>query len=159
MKLPGRADRSAPSPATTIVLFDGVCNLCSGWVQFLLRRDRRGRFRFATLQSTAGQALVQRFGAAAGELETLVVIEAGEAGGPDRAWVRGDAVLRLIRRLPLPWPLLSIGWLLPRPLRDALYRFVARRRYRWFGKRATCLVPTPELQSRFLDDNDPQKSV
>lgn len=149
------SDDSAGPPGGTIVLFDGVCNLCTGSVRFLLRRDRRRRLRFASLQSPAGQALLARngvaeaMGAGSGGLETLVVLEAG------RARVRSDAALLLARRLPWPWPMLAVFLALPRPLRDALYRFVARHRYRWFGRTETCMVPTPEMTGRFLDGSGP----
>lgn len=142
MTLPATA--SPESDRATVVLFDGVCNLCTGSVRFLLRRDRQGRFRFAALQSAAGQALLDQLGMAGDTLETIVVIEAG------RAWARSDAALLLARRLPWPWPLLAVFVVLPRPLRDALYAFVARRRYRWFGRTESCMVPTPEIAERFL---------
>lgn len=140
----------APAPLAevlpgTVVLFDGVCNLCNGSVQFLLRRDRRQRFRFAALQSSAGQRLLRQHGFPAGALESLIVIEAG------RARMQSDAALLLARRLPWPWPLLAVFWLFPRPLRDALYAFVARHRYRWFGRTESCMLPTPETAGRFLD--------
>ena len=132
------------SETETIVLFDGVCNLCNGSVQFLLRRDRRRRFRFAALQSAAGRALLERHGLPTETLETIVVLEGG------RARVRSDAALHLARRLPWPWPVLAAFWILPRPLRDALYGFVARHRYRWFGRTESCMLPTPEVADRFL---------
>ena len=140
-----RSEGSPRPEAGTIVLFDGVCNLCNGAVQFLLRRDRRRRLRFAALQSAAGRALLEQHGLPTETLETLVVL----AGG--RARVRSDAALLLARRLPWPWPLLAVCTILPRPLRDALYAFVARHRYRWFGRRASCRLPSAETADRFLD--------
>ena len=135
-----------PRPAAgTIVLFDGVCNLCNGAVQFLLRRDRRRRFRFAALQSAAGRALLAEYGLPTETLETLVVLESGKAR------LRSAAALHLARRLPWPWPLLAVFTILPRPLRDALYAFVARHRYRWFGRRESCRLPSAETADRFLD--------
>ena len=133
------------SAAETIVLFDGVCNLCNGLVQFLLRRDRRRRLRFTALQSDAGRALLEEYGMSTETLETIVVLEGG------RARVRSDAALFLARRLPWPWPLLAAFILLPRPLRDALYGIVARHRYRWFGRRESCTLPSAETADRFLD--------
>lgn len=128
-----------------ILLFDGVCNLCAGAVRFAIVRDREARLRFTPLQSPLGQELLRRHGYEPGAVETVVLIDA--AGAHDRS----TAALRLLRHLPPPWrwigpPLL----LLPRRLRDAVYDFVARHRYRWFGRRDACLVPTPELRSRFL---------
>ena len=140
-----RSEGSPRPEAGTIVLFDGVCNLCNGAVQFLLRRDRRRRFRFAALQSAAGRALLAEYGLPTETLETLVVLTGG------RARVRSDAALHLARRLPWPWPLLAVFTILPRPLRDALYAFVARHRYRWFGRTESCMLPSAETADRFLD--------
>ena len=128
-----------------ILLFDGVCNLCAGAVRFAITRDRDARLRFTPLQSPVGQELLRRHGCEPDALDTVVLIDA--AG----AHVRSTAALRLLGQLPAPWrwlgpPLL----LLPRRLRDAVYDFVARHRYRWFGRRDACLVPTPELRARFL---------
>ena len=124
-----------------IVLFDGVCNLCNGAVRFILARDPRARFRFASLQSEAARRLLGGDPPA----ETIVLIEAG------KTHTRSTAALRIARLLRFPWPL-WYGWIVvPRPLRDGVYDWVARHRYRWFGRRDTCMVPTPELRDRFLD--------
>ena len=130
--------------APPIVLFDGVCNLCSGSVQFLLKRDREGRFRFASLQSDAGRSLLAEHGLAVDSLRSVVLIEDG------RVWQESAAALRIARHLPGAWRLLRVFAAIPRPLRDAVYRWIARNRYRWFGKAETCWLPTPELKERFL---------
>ena len=127
-----------------IVLFDGVCNLCNGSVQFLLKRDREGRFRFASLQSDAGRRLMAEHGLAVDSLSSVLLIEGG------RVWQESSAALRIARHLPGAWKLLWIFAAVPRPLRDAVYRWIARNRYRWFGKTETCWLPTPELKARFL---------
>lgn len=127
-----------------IVLFDGVCNLCSGSVQFLLKRDPEGRFRFAPLQSDVGRSLLAEHGLAVDRLSSVVLIEDG------RAWQESAAALRIARHLPGPWKLLRFFAIFPRPLRDLVYRWIARNRYRWFGKTESCWLPTPELRSRFL---------
>ena len=132
----------------TIILFDGVCNLCSGVVRFLIARDPHARFRFAPLQSDAARRACAEVGAtppAAVEPDTIIVIVNG------RALERSDAALAIAARLPFPWPIFGVFRILPRPLRDWLYRLVARNRYRWFGKRDTCMMPTPELRARFLE--------
>lgn len=136
----GPRDASGP-----IILFDGHCNLCSGWVQFVLAREGRTPFRFASLQSAAGARLLATHGLPA-DLQTIVLIEDG------RALTRSTAVARMLRRLRAPWPLLGllIGGL-PRPLRDWAYGVVARNRYRWFGRQDTCALPTPAQRERFLD--------
>lgn len=128
-----------------VLLFDGVCNLCTASVQFVLRRDRREVFRFAALQSEAGRRLVARHGLDPEALHTLVLVDG------DRAFVRSAAALRVAGRLSGLWPLLRVFLLVPRPLRDAAYDWIARHRYRWFGRRESCLLPTPELRRRFLD--------
>jgi predicted DCC family thiol-disulfide oxidoreductase YuxK len=127
-----------------IVLFDGVCNLCSGSVQFILKRDPEGRFRFASLQSEVGQRYLDELRVDRQAVDSVILI----AG--DRWYKEGDAALRIARLLPGPWKVLGIFRLLPRPLRDRLYRLIARNRYRWFGKRESCWLPTPELRGRFL---------
>jgi predicted DCC family thiol-disulfide oxidoreductase YuxK len=127
-----------------IVLFDGVCNLCSGSVQFILKRDPQARFRFASLQSEAGRSLMTEHGLNPDALSSVVVIEDG------RAFQESSAALRIARHLPGAWKLLRVFAVIPRPIRDAVYRLIARNRYRWFGKTEACWLPTPELRARFL---------
>ena len=131
-----------------LILFDGVCNLCNGFVQFVIRHDPTGRFRFAALQSAAGQAVLAQHGfdaaAVAAEPDSVLL----ELDG--RLYSHSEAVLRIASELGGPWRLLSVGRLLPRSWRDAAYRFVARHRYRWFGRQDSCWLPTPELKARFL---------
>lgn len=126
-----------------MILFDGVCNLCNGFVQFVIARDPARRFRFASLQSEAGRRSLEAAGAGH-SAETVVLVEDG------RAFTRSTAALRIARRLRFPWPLAFALIVMPRPLRDQVYDWVARNRYRWFGKRDVCMVPTPELRDRFL---------
>jgi len=128
-----------------IVVYDGVCNLCSATVRFIIRRDRAGYFRFAALQSEQGRALLAPFGLPARDAGSIVVL----AGG--RAFTRSSASVRIARRLRWPWPALgALLWLVPRPLRNAGYDLVARHRYRWFGRQDRCERPPPELRERFL---------
>ncbi|MGV3681120.1 MAG: thiol-disulfide oxidoreductase DCC family protein [Acidovorax sp.] len=129
-----------------IVVFDGKCLLCNGWVQFLLRHDRQGRIRFASMQGQEGGRLLREAGLSAGEgLQTLLVMEGG------KSWQHTAAILRVLHRLGWPWRLAWVGWLVPAPLRDALYRWVARNRYRIWGRSEVCMVPAPEHAGRFLD--------
>jgi predicted DCC family thiol-disulfide oxidoreductase YuxK len=130
--------------AHPIVLFDGVCNLCNGAVQFILRRDPAGRFRFASLQSPAGEELQTRLGIDPKALDSILLIEG------ERWYRESDAALRIAAGLSGPWKAAAVFRLIPRPLRDAAYRWIARNRYRWFGKQETCWLPTPELRGRFL---------
>jgi predicted DCC family thiol-disulfide oxidoreductase YuxK len=141
MRYPGRVDGKARS----ILLIDGECNVCTWTVRFVLPRDPEGRFAFATLQSPRGRRLVEQAGLPPDCLDTVVLLEDGAVHR------RSSAVLRVVRRLSGAWPLLCVLWLIPRPLRDGLYDAFAARRYRWFGRRAVCLVPTPDLTPRFLD--------
>ena len=127
-----------------VILFDGVCNLCSGSVQLILKRDPEARFRFASLQSEAGRSLMLEHGLDPDALSSVVLIEDG------RAWQESSAALRIARHLPGAWKLLRVFTVIPRSLRDAVYRWIARNRYRWFGKTETCWLPTPELKARFL---------
>lgn len=127
-----------------IVLFDGVCNLCSGSVQFILRRDPAGTFRFASLQSDLAQSLLTGRGLDPKALDSVVVVEG------DRLYRESDAALRIARDLKGAWKALSVFRVVPRPVRDWAYRLIARNRYRWFGKSETCWLPTPELRGRFL---------
>ncbi len=126
------------------MLFDGVCNLCNASVDFIVKRDGRAAFRFASLQSEAGEALLRRFQLPTDEHRSLVLVEG------DRHYTRSSAALRIARRLGGLWPVFYAFIVVPRFLRDAVYDLVARNRYHWFGKRDTCRVPTPELKSRFL---------
>jgi predicted DCC family thiol-disulfide oxidoreductase YuxK len=139
----GVAGAASVVSAGPIILFDGHCNLCSGWVRFVLAREGRTRFRFASLQSAAGQQLLAAHGVPP-DLQTVVLIDEG------RAFVRSAAALRTFGQLRAPWPLLSALRVCPAPLRDWIYRIVARHRYRWFGRQEVCFLPSPELKDRFL---------
>jgi predicted DCC family thiol-disulfide oxidoreductase YuxK len=113
-------------------------------VAFILPRDRRGRFRFAALQSDAGRRLLAGAGCTVGEFSTVLLVEGG------RCWVRSDAALRICRLLPFPWPSLAGLWIVPRLFRDAAYSLIARQRRRWFGRRSICLLSMPGWEDRFL---------
>lgn len=132
------------SQSNPIILFDGVCNLCSTVVRWVIARDKRAVFRFASLQSDAGRAAL----AAAGGPElpdSVVLIQSG------RVLVSSDAAIGIAAGLGFPWSLARAGLVVPRGVRDVMYRWVARNRYRWFGKQETCMVPTAALRERFLD--------
>lgn len=131
-------------PNKPLLLFDGVCNLCNASVQWILKRDHRGEFRFTALQSELGQQLLLRHGLASAHFDTVVLV-VGE-----QIFLRSDAPLEIVRRLGGFWRMFYVFKILPRPLRDALYNFVARNRYRWFGRREACMLPRPEWKERFL---------
>ncbi|MEQ9619730.1 MAG: thiol-disulfide oxidoreductase DCC family protein [Deltaproteobacteria bacterium] len=128
-----------------VILFDGVCNLCSGSVSFIIKRDRDGVFKFAPLQSEAGARLIEKFNIQDEGLETFVLVE------EENAYTRSTAALRALRRLGGLWGLLYGFIVIPAPLRDAVYDFIARNRYRWFGRKDECMVPGPGIKNRFLD--------
>lgn len=129
-----------------LVLFDGVCNLCNAAVLFIIDRDPRGRFRFAPLQSDHAVQLLASLGAQdlKSNADSIVLIEEG------RVYLRSDAALRICSHLRSPWPVMSWFLIVPRQLRDWVYDWVARNRYRWFGRQESCRIPTPELRERFL---------
>ena len=137
------SDRMIP-PRRAVVLFDGVCNLCNASVNFIIDRDAVAYFQFAALQSDAAKAYLAQCRLPADFLEGIVLCE------EDRCFTRSTAVLRILRRLGGLWSLLYALIIVPRSLRDAVYDWIIRRRYRWFGKTERCRIPTPELQARFL---------
>ncbi|MBC9933392.1 thiol-disulfide oxidoreductase DCC family protein [Chitinophaga qingshengii] len=127
-----------------IILFDGVCNFCNAGINFVIRHDRQQRFRFAPLQSAAATTLGAAHQIDTGELNSFILIQNG------KAYTKSTAALRVARQLPFPWKLLYAGIILPRFIRDSIYNLIARNRYRWFGKKDACMIPTPEIRSRFL---------
>ena len=126
-----------------IVLFDGVCNLCNGVVQFVIARDPQARFKFASQQSEAGREIMRQYRLPG--MTSVVLIRNGQA------LLKSDAVLEIARLLPAPWSWSIAFKIVPRALRDFVYDLVARSRYSIFGKRDACWLPTPELRTRFLD--------
>jgi len=134
-----------------ILFYDGVCGLCNRLVQFLLKHDRDGRLRFASLQSDFADKVLRRHGIDPKDLDTLHVVENYQQP-TERVLQRSDAVLRASRELGGLWSALAaLGKVVPRPLRDVCYRLVAQNRYRVFGKYDTCMLPDPNQRSRFLD--------
>ncbi|QWU18251.1 thiol-disulfide oxidoreductase DCC family protein [Paenibacillus sophorae] len=134
----------ADADGASIVLIDGVCHLCGWLVTFIIPRDPEGRFRFAPLQSDIGQKLLEKGGLDAHRLDTVVLVENG------KYYTESAAALRILRRLRFPWPTAYLLIAVPAPLRNRLYRYVAKNRYRWFGRDDQCLLPTPEIRGRFL---------
>ncbi len=136
-----------------VILFDGVCNLCNSTVQWVIERDKEGRFDFATLQSDAAR---RELGKVMGEKAINALPDSIVLLDSDGVHIRSAAALRIARRLGSRFTLLRLGILLPRPIRDAVYNLIARNRYRWFGRRDTCMTPTPDLAARFLDADEPR---
>jgi predicted DCC family thiol-disulfide oxidoreductase YuxK len=127
-----------------ILLFDGVCNLCNGFVQFVLKRNKRRNIVFGALQSESGQKILRERGLPIEEFESLIVLTDG------KTFKKSQAFFALCAQLDFPWPLLCILRVIPRPLSDFIYDKIARSRYRIFGKRDVCMLPTEDIQDRFL---------
>ena len=133
-----------------IVLYDGVCGLCNHLVQFLLQRDKRDRFRFASLQSEFAQAVMIRHRLDPHDLDTVYVVK--DHNQPTETLLaRSDAILYMLKQLGGIWSVAAVARVLPRALRDAIYKIVARNRYRLFGKHESCMLPEPEPRAKFLD--------
>jgi predicted DCC family thiol-disulfide oxidoreductase YuxK len=128
-----------------IVLFDGVCNLCNSTVQFIIKKDAKGRFKFASLQGKTGQEFIKKFNLPAGDLNSFILVE------DDKVFTRSTGALRMLKQLGLPWALLYGFIVVPPFIRDAVYNWVARNRYKWFGKSDTCAIPNSETKDRLLE--------
>jgi predicted DCC family thiol-disulfide oxidoreductase YuxK len=126
-----------------IVLFDGVCNFCNGWVNFIIAHDRSGYFKFAPLQSDIGQELRAK-SSVEESIDSIILVE------NETAYIHSTAALRILRRLDGIWSMFYGLIITPKPVRDFFYKLFARNRYRLFGKRDVCMVPTPEIRERFL---------
>ena len=127
-----------------IVLFDGMCNFCSGSALFIIKRDPRGHFRFAALQTDPGKLILKEYNIDPERFDSLILIEKGKVYG------RSDAALRIARRLRGGWPVFYAFIIVPPFIRNFFYDLVARNRYRWFGKRKTCFIPDQDIRSRFI---------
>ncbi len=132
-------------PQHPVVFFDGVCNFCNYWVNFAIKRDKHQRLRFAAFQGiTAGQ-LLPEYHIHPGALDSVVLIDKG------KAYTSSSAAIRICKYLDGGWKLCYGLIIIPRFLRNPVYNFIARRRYRWYGKKDSCMIPTPDVRARFLD--------
>jgi len=129
-----------------IILFDGVCNLCNHSIQFIIKRDKKDEFRFATLQSDIGQKLIQERNIDTSKIDSVVLIEPRIA-----YYTKSTAALIIGQSFGGIWKIIGVLNLIPRQLRDIVYDWVAKNRYRWYGKKEACMVPTPELRAKFLE--------
>ena len=127
-----------------IILFDGVCNLCNQSVQFVIRHDPKSRFRFAALQSSTGELLLEKHQLNKEELLSVILVVDG------KAYDRSRAALEIARRLNGLWPLMYVFVIVPPFIRNFVYDWISRNRYRWFGRTDECMIPTPELKARFI---------
>jgi predicted DCC family thiol-disulfide oxidoreductase YuxK len=130
-----------------VLIFDGLCNLCNGTVDFIIRKDKYKQFRFVSFQSVAGLAARQHFQFPEG-MDSVILIHKGQI------YTESDAALEVARLLPLPWKLSIIFKMIPRQWRNSIYRMIAKNRYRWFGKKDTCRLPSPEEKAYFPDKKE-----
>lgn len=128
-----------------IILFDGVCNLCNGFVQFVLDREKNNKITFAALQSEVGQTLLKQYNLPLETTPSSIIFISG-----NKAHTQSSAVLKMAKFLKKPWYFITYFLAIPKPIRDFIYRIIAKNRYVFFGKTEACWLPTPELQSRFL---------
>ncbi|MBH0187720.1 MAG: thiol-disulfide oxidoreductase DCC family protein [Nitrospira sp.] len=127
-----------------VIVFDGICNWCNAWVTFTIDHDPRGRFKFGTLQSEPAQQILKELHLPAEDFSTFLLLEQGHV------YTKSAAALRIVKQLSGFWPFFYLGIVIPRPLRDTLYDYIARHRYEWMGKSNTCRVPTPAERGRFV---------
>lgn len=128
-----------------VILFDGVCNLCNGVVVFLIKHDKKAVFKFASLQSAAAQQLIGQYEDLK-NFDTVVLLQDGQV------FQKSTAALKVLKHLPWYWQWAQVFWLVPQSLRDLAYNWIARNRYKWFGKMEACMIPTPGLKNRFLPE-------
>lgn len=129
----------------SIILFDGICNLCNGAVQFVIKRDKRNKFLFASLQSEEGKQILEEHNFPANKMNSFFLVEDG------KVYERSTAALKVIKKLKGLWPLLYFFIIVPEFIRDSVYNWIASHRYQWFGKKEECMIPTPELKAKFLN--------
>jgi len=127
-----------------VILFDGVCNLCTGSVQFILKRDKEKKFLFASLQSDYGQKLLTQFALPTNSFNSFILYQ------DEKIYTRSTAALKMFQQLR-GWQWVKSFWVVPKFIRDAVYNLIANNRYKWFGKKNECWLPTPELKARFLE--------
>ncbi len=128
----------------SVILFDGVCNFCNSSVNFIIKEDKKQQFRFAALQSIAGQQLLEQYHLPIDSMQSIVLIENG------KAYLKSTAILRICKRLKNLWPVCYVFIVIPAKLRDLLYELISNNRYKWFGKNDECMVPDSNTKNRFL---------
>ena|SRR5690606_19982666 len=128
-----------------VIFFDGVCNLCNRSVQFVIKRDLVRKFRFASLQGKTAASMLPKLNISSAEADSFILLE------NDKVYTRSTAALRVLKELGGLWKILYVFIIVPPFIRDGIYNFIARNRYKWFGKRDECMIPTQDLKERFLD--------
>ncbi len=128
---------------TPVILFDGVCNYCNSMVNFVIKQDKQKLIKFSALQSNSGQDLLNKLDVPR-DIDSFVFIENG------KAYLQSTAALKVLQHLSWYWQWTQALWIIPKFIRDGVYNFIAKRRYKWFGKKESCMVPSQEVRSRFL---------
>lgn len=129
----------------SVILFDGVCNLCNGAVQFVIKRDNKDRFLFASLQSEKGKELLKHYDLPSNKMNSFFLVENG------KVYDKSTAALRVVKKLNAFWRLFYVFIIIPKFIRDGVYNWIAKNRYHWFGQKNECMIPTPELKAKFLN--------
>lgn len=127
-----------------IILFDGVCNLCNSSVNFVIQRDKNDLFRFGALQEEPGKSIIKKYAIDPSKTDSIILIS------NNKAYTKSTAALKIARHLGGGYPLLYVFMIIPRFIRNWVYDYVAKNRYKWYGKKDSCMIPTPELKSKFL---------
>lgn len=130
-----------PNP---VILFDGVCNFCNSTVNFVLRQDKENIFLFAPLQSEAAQKILEQYQLSKSNFDSFVFVDG------DKIYIKSSAALKVMGKLPWYWQWTQVFWIVPKPLRDWVYNFTSKNRYKWFGKKEECMLPKQEWKHRFL---------
>ena len=129
---------------TTILLFDGLCNFCNSSVNFIIRHDKKNQFKFASIQSVAGKSLLEKFHIDSSKTDSIILIE------NNKSYIKSRAVLRVAKHFNGLYPLIYLLIIIPPFIRNGIYDFIARNRYKWFGKKEVCMIPTDEMKSKFI---------
>ena len=127
-----------------VVLFDGVCNFCNSSVNFIIRHDKKDYFRFTPLQSEIGMKISEKYNLDSGNLKSVILVDKG------KIYTKTTAALRIAKQLSGAWPALYVFIIVPPPIRDVVYNIIAKYRYKWWGERDACMIPTPEIRKKFL---------
>lgn len=127
-----------------VILFDGVCNFCNSSVNFIIRHDKKDYFRFTPLQSEIGMKISEKYNLDSGNLKSVILVDKG------KIYTKTTAALRIAKQLSGAWPVLYVFIIVPPPIRDVVYNIIAKYRYKWWGERDACMIPTPEIRKKFL---------
>lgn len=129
-----------------LILFDGVCNFCNSSVLKIIKHDKKNRFIFASLQSEVGKKVIHHFSIDTEKVDSIILVESEQ-----KHFIKSSAALKIGKHFNGLWKLLQVFWIIPAPLRNIVYNYIAKNRYKWFGKKDNCMIPTPEIRAKFID--------